>query len=149
MCSETLEIGGAAANCWESTMGDILLTNSNPGFSRSDNQKVLTLSSVDIAAGTVTVTNSKDGIDNPFTAKSEPIMAAEVASLHRPVKFTSIKDDSGNHGGHLIIYHTPHVAQKLEGVEVRAFGQSGILGRYVSVLRCDIDMMCVSLPTDF
>lgn len=37
---------------------------------------------------------------------------------------------SNLHGGHLIIYHTPGVAQRLEGVEIRDFGQQGNLGRY-------------------
>ena len=32
-----------------------------------------------------------------------------------------------------MIYHTPHVVQLIEGIEVRNFGQSGVLGRYVSV----------------
>uniref|UniRef100_A0A7S4V4Q2 Apple domain-containing protein n=1 Tax=Ditylum brightwellii TaxID=49249 RepID=A0A7S4V4Q2_9STRA len=111
-------------------MGDVMLTNSNPNIKQEDNQKILTLASVDVAEGTVTVNLSKSQIGDPFTLKLEPMMAAEVASLNRPVKFTSVKDNSGAHGGHLIIYHTPHVAQLLEGVEVRAFGQSGILGRY-------------------
>ena len=125
-----LKVGTDAANCWKS-LGEVLLTNSDPS-SRSDNQLVLTLASVDVAAGTVSVTSLGSG--NPYTVMSEPMMAAEVASLHRPIRFTSVKTSGGNHGGHLIIYHTPHVAQKLEGVEVRAFGQSGILGRYVSDL---------------
>jgi hypothetical protein len=129
----TLKIGEEAANCWKATMGDVMLTNSNPNIKQEDNQKILTLASVDVAEGTVTVNLSKSQIGDPFSVKSEPMMAAEVASLNRPVKFTSVKDNSGAHGGHLIIYHTPHVAQLLEGVEVRAFGQSGILGRYVSI----------------
>ncbi len=129
----TLKIGQEAAKCWKSTMGDVLVTNSNPKVRQENNQKILTLGSVDVAEGTITVNLSKQQIGDPFTVKSEPMMAAEVASLNRPVKFTSVKDKSGTHGGHLIIYHTPNVAQKLEGVEVKSFGQRGILGRYVSV----------------
>ena len=48
------------------------------------------------------------------------------------MKFDSIEDSSDNHGGHLIVMHTPNVAQKLEGVELNHMGQQGILGRYVS-----------------
>ena len=132
----TLKIGEEAAKCWKSTMGDVLLTNSNPKIRSENNYKILTIGSVDVAEGTITVNLSKKQIGDPFTVKSEPMMAAEVASLNRPVKFTSVKDNSGQHGGHLIIFHTPNVAQMLEGVEVRAFGQTGILGRYVSAQRC-------------
>eukprot|EP00957_Ditylum_brightwellii_P179535 13677025-Ditylum_brightwellii.AAC.1 len=63
-------------------------------------------------------------------------MASEVAWLSRPIVFEAEGDGPSNtikgalHGGHLIIYHTPNVAQRIEGVEIHNFGQQGELGRY-------------------
>ena len=83
--------------------------------------------------GTVTVAVYESNLSDPNTIANElPELAAEVASLNRPVKFDSIEDSNDNHGGHLIVMHTPDVAQNVEGVEINHFGQQGILGRYVS-----------------
>lgn len=124
-----LKVGVDAATCW-SRGKKIVLTNTNPMIRKHYNQEVLSIAEVDLDAGVLTVMKDKASIGNPFTLVSEPMMAAEVASLSRPVLFTSVKTTSLNHGGHLMIYHTPHVVQKIEGVEFRSFGQSGILGRY-------------------
>ena len=128
-----LQVGVDAANCWKSSKGNIVLTNVNPMIKKHYNQEVLSIAEVDVDAGVLTVLKDKESIGDPFTLANEPMMAAEVASLSRPVLFTSVKTSFGNHGGHLMIYHTPHVVQLIEGIEVRNFGQSGILGRYVSV----------------
>ncbi len=64
------------------------------------------------------------------------IMAAEVAWLSRTIIFDADGDGpSGNihdnlHGGHFMIFFTPNVAQYIEGVEIRNFGQQGNLGKY-------------------
>lgn len=53
----------------------------------------------------------------------------EVALLTR--RFTlEPKDNNNLIGGHTIIFHTPHVAQNIKGVEFRRFGQQGNIGRY-------------------
>lgn len=71
----------------------------------------------------------------PTTIKDSPDFATEVALLARNIVFEGAADDSNSrHGAHLIIMHTPGVVQKLEGVELRNFGQQGNLGRYVSRL---------------
>jgi len=129
-----LSIGSTAASCWDSTNGgDLLLTNAAYRGGWND-QKVLSVVSSNGSSGLVTV--NKDNLGDPPTEENEPMMPAEIASLSRPVVFESVQDgpSSGSstnlHGGHLIIFHTPNVAQRLEGVEIRNFGQQGKLGRY-------------------
>jgi len=137
--SETLlTIGSTAASCWNSTNGgDLLLTNAAYRGGWND-QKVLSMvsSTTDGSSGLVTVDAQIGTLGNPPTEENEPMMAAEIASLSRPVVFQSVRDGpsdggfSNLHGGHLIIFHTPNVAQRLEGVELRNFGQQGTVGRY-------------------
>lgn len=69
-------------------------------------------------------------IVKPTTAKEYPDFAVEVALLSRNILFKSGKDENLSHGGHLWIRHTPDVAQTIQGVEFRDFGQQGTLGRY-------------------
>jgi len=143
-----LHVGSEAASCWDSWgTSEVLLT---PTSTRGGpfGAKTLAVKSIDVNMGTVTVDVHESNLSDPNTIANElPELAAEVASLNRPVKFDSIEDSSDNHGGHLIVFHTPNVAQKLEGVEINHFGQQGILGRYVSLLflsciicLCDINL---------
>ena len=67
----------------------------------------------------------------PTTIKDNANYAVEVALLARNIVFEGAKDDPNElHGAHLIVFHTPLVEQKLDGVEFRNFGQQGNLGRY-------------------
>lgn len=69
----------------------------------------------------------------PTTVQDNPNYAVEVALLSRNIIFEGASDDSNaDHGAHLIVFHTPLIQQKLEGVEFVNFGQQGNLGRYVS-----------------
>jgi len=61
--------------------------------------------------------------------KDNPILAGEVALMSRNIVFDSAPT-SQSIGGHFWVMQTPGVKQHLEGVEVRAFGQQGLLGRY-------------------
>jgi len=63
------------------------------------------------------------------TLKTAPDYAVEVASLSRKIIFEG-EDDEDLIGGHMIIYHTPNVIQRIEGAEFVNFGQQGNLGRY-------------------
>lgn len=126
----------AAAECWKDIIdstedsAEILITNSEK-IQGWDNHDVHQVSSVDIETGTLYLTIPVQG--NPVTTDINEMYAAEVALLNRRIIFDSITDGTDNlHGGHLIINRTPNVAQKLEGVELRNFGQQGIVGRYVS-----------------
>jgi len=133
-----LSVGPLAASCWDSTNGgDLLLTNAAYRGGWSDH-KVLSVvpSAGNGPSGLVTVDAHGDALGDPPTGENEPEMPAEIAGLSRPVVFESVRDGPSDrkgtdlHGGHLIIFHTPNVAQRLEGVEIRNFGQQGTLGRY-------------------
>lgn len=134
--SSIIDVGLEAAACWaeifDSTddSAEILITSSEHirGWNKHHVQQV---SSIDIETGTLYLTTPIEG--NPVTTQMNEEYAAEVALLNRRIIFDSITDGTDNlHGGHLIINRTPDVAQKLEGVEIRNFGQQGELGRYVS-----------------
>lgn len=69
-------------------------------------------------------------IKRPISARESPDFAVEVALLSRNIVFEGGHDSNENHGGHFWIMHTPEVAQTVEGIEVKNFGQQGSLGRY-------------------
>jgi len=122
-----------AAECWGSRPDDneILFTNSKSEGGWED-QTVRTLHSTDITVPDKISFAQTSGV--PYDAKSlndDIHMASEVASLSRSIVFDADRDGTDNlHGGHLVIHMTPAVAQHIEGVEIRNFGQQGILGRY-------------------
>lgn len=69
------------------------------------------------------------------TIESDPDFAVEVARLRRSVVIEAEEDDmiengDGLLGGHLIVYHTPQIQQRIQGVEFVNMGQQGALGRY-------------------
>lgn len=129
-------IGQDAAECWaeiiDSTSteatAEILITNSEVIHGWKEHH-VYEVSSIDVGSGILHLTNPIEG--NPVTTEINELYAAEVALLNRRIIFDSIMDGTDNlHGGHLIINRTPNVAQKLEGVEIRNFGQQGNIGTY-------------------
>jgi len=63
------------------------------------------------------------------TEKDDPIAAVEVALLSRNIAFVGSPSE-GSIGGHFWVMQTPGVKQHLEGVDIRGFGQAGLLGRY-------------------
>ena len=134
-----------AAECWGSRPnGEILITNSKSSGGWQNQivrtvqtaEALVTIQSAD-AAAKLSFAHT-DSVQNPISlAEAEdPRMASEVAWLSRPIVFEAEGDGPSDgtydalHGGHLIILHTPNVAQHIEGVEIRNFGQQGILGRY-------------------
>ena len=66
----------------------------------------------------------------PTTLKESSKYAVEVALLSRNIVFEGGPDSDYTRGGQLVVFHTPFVAQILEGVEIKNFGQQGYLGRY-------------------
>ena len=66
----------------------------------------------------------------PTTIVESPEMAVEVALLSRNIMFEGGSDTITYHGGHFMIFHTPIVKQVIEGIEIKNFGQQGLLGRY-------------------
>ena len=112
--------------------GAELLFTSDEVASPTDNH-VAIINSVDAAAGIITL---EDPLPKNLTSVEtleargySPMYAVEVALLTRRVIFEP-NDNSDFMGGHTIIFHTPHVAQNIKGIEFRRFGQRGLLGRY-------------------
>ena len=66
----------------------------------------------------------------PTTLLESKDFAVEVALLSRNILFEGGPDTNSRHGGIFMVFHTPAVAQKIDGVEFRNFGQQGTLGRY-------------------
>ena len=122
-----------AAKCWGPN-DEILITNSQSSGLWKD-QVVATVHSVDAANNKLTFQQT-DSIGNPRSLDDNINMASEVAWLSRPIIFEADGDGPSDntydslHGGHLKILRTPNVVQHIEGVEIRNFGQQGILGRY-------------------
>jgi hypothetical protein len=82
--------------------------------------------------GTVAVyplAKKKSAVDETF---GYPDFAVEVALLDRSLIIEGAKDEGefATLGGHVIVLHTPHVHQHLEGALLQNMGQQGKLGRY-------------------
>jgi len=71
-------------------------------------------------------------VAKPTTEIDDSRFAVEVALLSRNIAMESNNDDPVNplHGPHLMIIHTPNVAQNINGVDFRGFGQQGVSARY-------------------
>lgn len=74
-----------------------------------------------------------ESIVRPTTVVESPDFAVEVALLSRNILLDGGSNDVGvdaDQGGHMMISYTPNVVQTIEGVEIRNFGQQGVIGRY-------------------
>lgn len=133
---------GANLECWRA--GDeVLLTSPDMD---PDMEHMATIQSVDRSTNTLTLSEDIPPVfefasevavmeDDDVNGNTDARMAIEVARLTRSIVFEAEDDDlhfagDGLLGGHLIILHTPSVAQSIVGVELRNFGQQGNLGRY-------------------
>lgn len=127
-----------AAECW-SPNDELLVTYTQSWTS----QVVRDIKYVDNNTGKISFAHtdslySSNSLPNTIEnlSGSSQIMAAEVAWLSRAIVFEAEGDGGSGtgienlHGGHLKILCTPNVAQYIEGVEIRDFGQQGILGTY-------------------
>ena len=72
--------------------------------------------------------------DRPTTVKDSVDFATEVGLLSRNILWEgqvgTTETTPAHHGGHFWVLRTPTVHQHVEGLEIRNFGQAGILGRY-------------------
>lgn len=119
-----ITVSPQAAACWD--VGSDLVITSNTRHSSAYQQA--SIAATDPITGRITL---NDGISEPSTLASDPDHAVEVALLTRRIVFEADSSPvDALAGGHLMILHTPDVAQRLEGVEIRNFGQQGTLGRY-------------------
>lgn len=113
-------------DCWDDLTfegAEILVTSHTLDF--TDNQ-VASASGM-TADGKIFLTSP---ITNPTSGPDD--FTVEVALLSRRITVEASSDSSI--GGHFIVMHTPDVNQTIRGVQIKGFGQQGILGRYVSTL---------------
>lgn len=119
------DANGDLAACWGEG-SELLITSPSLTFDDVETPTVASVTSN--GDGTTTLE-----LDAPIGATSfsdaEPDYAVEVALLSRNIAFES-DSTASNKGGHLMVLHTPHRAQSLQGVSLRKFGQQGFLGRY-------------------
>ena len=73
-----------------------------------------------------------EGIPRPSTIQDNQFYAVEVALLSRNIVLQGKEPEELRplHGGHMTVFHTLEVVQRIEGVEFRNFGQQGVRGRY-------------------
>ena len=109
-----------------------------------DEEQILHIESVD-DTGTV---RFEENFMSPPSKEEEPEYAGEFALLSRNIVFDAEDDDEDNpyHGGHLMIYKTPHCSGRraswacdgythhIEGALFTHFGQEGEKDRFVSYL---------------
>jgi len=116
---------GAASRCWGAG-AEILFT---PEDSAAVFWETAVVASTDPSLGTITLVEPlvkrKTSVADGYGA----ILAVEVALLERNVVIRP-DDTLSLIGGHVIIYHSPSIPQKLEGVELYKMGQQGNIGRY-------------------
>lgn len=119
-----------AAGCWDEG-GDVLVAKTQ-GYEIGawGAQEVRRMESADAARGALSFDPADAIGGEPTGLDDDPRMASEVASLSRRVVFDAEVDGPTHdsipgsaHGGHVIVMHTPNVAQRVEGVELRNFGQ--------------------------
>eukprot|EP00957_Ditylum_brightwellii_P102173 7788706-Ditylum_brightwellii.AAC.1 len=114
-----------AVRCWNA--GDELAITSDTY--NEDDYQVVTVKEIDLTSCAIILTASL--ITVPSSIESDPEFPVHVANLNRKIIFEGKEDESNSLlGGHLIILKTPIVAQYIEGVEFRNFGQQNNLGRY-------------------
>lgn len=143
---QILTVGTHAASCWWTGPGsagdEIYLTTPDRDMQYDHTASLV---DADIAAGTVTVSAPLPERFIYATVDATPNFASRVASMRRSVFLDAEKQEANGDvegetdkfliGGHLMVFLTPNVAQKLEGVEITNFGQQGNLGKYVSWCR--------------
>jgi len=111
--------------CWRDQLSegaDILVTSHTLDFTDS---QVVSAGGGMTAEGNIRV---RGPLTNPMSGPDD--FTVEIAPLSRRITLGASSADGGAVGGHFIVLHTPHVNQTLRGVEMRGFGQQGLLGRY-------------------
>ena len=128
---DVLTVGTDAARCWSTVGNRIMLTSDTHEWDDSHVVKVASTSLQDGKVYVMPLAKKKTAVDETF---GYPDFAVEVALLDRPLVIEGEKDDGefSTLGGHIIVLHTPHVHQHIEGVHLTNMGQAGRLGRYVT-----------------
>ena len=128
---DVLTVGDDAARCWSAPGSRLLLTSDTYEW---DDSHTATVAYVPTSPGPgkiymMSLPKKKTAADETF---GYPDFASEVALLDRSLVIEGAKDtgEFEKIGGHLIVLHTPHVHQHLEGALLLNMGQQGRLGRY-------------------
>lgn len=126
---DVLTVGTDAARCWSTVGNRIMLTSDTYDWDDSHVVKVASTSLQDGKVHVMPLAKKKTAVDETF---GYPDFAVEVALLDRSLVIEGEKDEGefSTLGGHVIVLHTPHVHQHIEGVHLTNMGQAGRLGRY-------------------
>jgi len=120
-----LKVSPEAGECWGRPGTELVISSSTR---RNQDRILATVTGYDASTGMISVAETL--LRPIITLEDHSEFAAEIASLNRPVIFEAESDEDDEFiGGHLIIQYTNR-QQRIEGVEIRNFGQQGRLGRY-------------------
>lgn len=108
---------------WEAGSEIVLTSNSFTWFA---DQKRIIASVGPAENGYTRVELTQDLTERPNTVLDDVGFAVEVALLSRNIVF----DTQSSEGAHFWIMQTPFIVQHIEGVDIRGFGEAGVLGRY-------------------
>eukprot|EP00591_Stephanopyxis_turris_P000751 CAMPEP_0195512226 /NCGR_PEP_ID=MMETSP0794_2-20130614/4252_1 /TAXON_ID=515487 /ORGANISM="Stephanopyxis turris, Strain CCMP 815" /LENGTH=1612 /DNA_ID=CAMNT_0040639961 /DNA_START=347 /DNA_END=5185 /DNA_ORIENTATION=+ len=109
-------------SCW-GLSSEVLVTSDTMEYNQETVTKISSLNS----AGVLRTT---DSFPAPLGTTQSADYAGEIAILSRMISFESEDLTDASNGAHFMVYHTPGVAQTLEGVVFRNFGQQGTRARY-------------------
>lgn len=125
----SITVDSSVSTCW-GVGSELLVTSNTLEASGASVTKIASIST----SGTQTTITLSSRIPRITTTQQSATYPTEVGLLSRNIVFEAAADDVvQTDGGHLTIFHTGGgTVQKLEGVELRRFGQQGMFGRYVS-----------------
>lgn len=119
---DVLTLGDDAARCWGAPGSRLMLTSDT--YDWNDSHVVTVADVPGPSAGKVYVhplPKKKTAVDETF---GYPDFAVEVALLDRSLIIEGA-EETADIGGHIIVLHTPHVQQHLEGALLQNMGQMG------------------------
>ena len=123
-----LVVSTEAAACWNRPGSELVIASSS---NDSTGEHVVVIDRVEEATGRLYLRNPLPADTVLSTVANDPEHATEVGLLSRRIVFEAEEDENDPlMGGHMIFYYTRGVRQRLQGVEIRNFGQQGMLGRY-------------------
>ena len=117
--AEGLSVDKNIVSRWGSK-ADVHITSST--ISNRDSQNAIIQSVTTNADGRATI-KLQTGIDSVLSDKNVPGMGVEVALLSRNIKIEGEAGGTALQGGYFQVFHTPGVAQTIEGVEFTNMGQ--------------------------
>lgn len=123
--AEGLVVDTSAVSNWAAN-SDLHITSST--MQRQDSQEAVIQSIQSNDDGTTSVIKLETAIAAVLSEKDTPGMGVEVALLTRNIKIESDGIDE-NKNGYLQVFHTPGVAQTIEGVEFTKMGQKTLDNR--------------------